>query len=566
MTRTQKRGICWLIAAAMTAAVMVFVLLCTDIRYAVNDDAAILRAFVGAESGEPASFHIYIHGLLAWPLCLLSRCFPALPWFSYVQLTLLALSCMVIAKSIMQCFVNRDLPLYGGVLLAAAFLASLCLKYVIRLTFTQTSALLGAAAVLQIFSVDHERGAKRVIVGMAGAAALVALCYALRQITALPVLAFCALAFVIVYAQHYFKQGRSIRPMVVSLALVAVMMAGLAGVREIEIANSGAQDYLAWQEANTDVIDFYGLANVPDEAIDMVGWDDATLRMAGAWCFLDSDLSTENFLVLDEYMKAHDARTFSDRLRDGWSTLEKAFHANPQDMRCLLVPLLCGALALVLGLIRRKWTVVLGVLGALGGAAVMLLVLAMGGRMPLRAVLMAVLPASAALAALLIASLPRKMSLPAVLCAALLAAWCASGFLPGLLLDPDDDGGSAFADLQEYALFDPECLFIYDDTLVGADLRVFPDYSEGVPNNLTFWGGWGMRSPENRQLFERFDIDLDDFDPYTLLRDDVYVASGCIDPPPMVLLDWLRAKIGPNVECELYSEYGYVYIFHFYEY
>ena len=126
--------------------------------------------------------------------------------------------------------------------------------------------------------------------------------------------------------------------------------------------------------------------------------------------------------------------------------------------------------------------------------------------------------------------------------------------------------GSAMGDLEEYALFEPESLFIYDDTLVGSDLRVFPDYSEGVPDNVTFWGGWSLRSPSSMEQFARYDIDLNDVDPYAFVDSNVYFVSGRIDPPPMVVLDWLRAKIGPHVEYELYSEYGYVYIFQFCEY
>ena len=567
MTHQRKRALCWLYAGLMTAAVMVFVLLGTDMHYAVNDDAGILRAFLGYESGEPASFHIYIHGILAWPLWALSTLFPGLPWFSYAQLMLLGLSMLVIAKSIMQCFVKGGQPLWAGAVLAAAFLASLCVKYVIRLSFTQTSALLGAAAVLQMFSIEHHRGARRVIVGMAGALALAAFSYALRQITALPVLAFCGLAFVILYAQHYAKGKRPVRPMVLSLVMAAAVMLGLAGVREIEIARSDAQDYLAWQEANTDVIDFYGLNNVPQEAFDMVGWDESTVKLASAWCFLDSDLSTEAFLQLNEYMEAHDTRTFADRMAEARERLHGVVKSYPEDMRCLLAALAAGAITLLCALVRRRWAAAFGVLAAVGGCAVMLLYLAIGGRMPLRAVLMVTLPASALFFALLPEALPRRLNLPAALCIAALAVWGVCAFLPGMLVNPEDeDLGNAMGDLEEYALFEPESLFIYDDTLVGADLRVFPDYSEGVPNNITFWGGWGLRSPENKQLFANFGIDLDDFDPYTILRDDVYFASGRIDPPPTLIMEWLEEKTGSEIDYEIYSEYGFVYIFHFYEY
>ena len=100
--------------------------------------------------------------------------------------------------------------------------------------------------------------------------------------------------------------------------------------------------------------------------------------------------------------------------------------------------------------------------------------------------------------------------------------------------------------------------------MTGADLRAFPDYSEGMPHNVTFWGGWGMHSRENTELFASFGIDLDNFDPETFLRDDVYVASGRIDPPPTVILDWLNEQLDAEVDYEIWSEYGSVTIFHFY--
>jgi len=505
MTHTRKRALCWALAAAMTAVMMLFVFLCTDVLYDQNDDSGILRAFLGYESGEPASFHIYIHGLFAWPLALLSTVFPGLPWFSYLQFALLALSCVVIAKSIMQCFVKYGRSLWTGVVLALVFLCALCLKYIIRLTFTQTSALLGAAAVLQICSIEHDRGGVRVILGMAGALALVAFSYALRQITALPVLAFCALAWLLALAENYQKNGRSPRPMLVSLALVAAVMLTLVGVREWEISRSDAQDYLAWQESNTDVIDYYGVANVPQEALDLVGWDNSTRTMAIKWCFLDSELTTEDFLTLTEYMRSHDQRTFADRAGEAVQTLSAAVSSNPVDMLCLLCALFVCVSVLVFSIIRRRWTMLLGAICALLGSAVLIFYLAYGGRLPLRALLMVLLPASALYFGLLPAVLPKQANLPVALVSAALAVWGVCTFLPGMLPSEEDQAlGSAMSDLEEYALSEPESLFIFDDTLVGADLRVFPDYSEGIPHNVTFWGGWGLRSPENKKLFAKW--------------------------------------------------------------
>ncbi len=576
MTHVQKRGLCWLIAAVMTAALMIFVLTSTDVLYATNDDTAIMRAMMGFETGEPARFHLFVHGLLLWLLGWLGTIFPALPWFSYAQMAMLALSCLIIAKSIMQSFLKYRKPLWLGAVMAAVFLLTLCMKHITSLTFTLTSALLGAAAVAQMLSIEHDRGSGRVILGMVGSLALVCLSYLMRLDALWPVVGYCGLVFLLQVWEHYGlgrKAKRALRPMVVSLVIIAVALGGVVGIRQYEVTRPGVQDYLAWQESRTEIMDYIGIANVPQEAFEALGWSDAVIDMAKVWCFLDSDISTEAFATLAEYSRAQDERSAAERLQRGWEVLTTTLRDAPLDAACLVTALIAAAAAFLCACFCRGRRLRLLVsIGSLTlSAAAMIAVLAVVERLPMRAMLMILLPACAALFALLPACEPSRVKWPLIACAAacaLYTGYCLSLLLPELLVDEDQDLllGSAMTDLEEYALFEPESLFIYDDTLIGSDLRVFPDYSEGMPDNIAFWGGWGLRSPESVEQFGRFGIDLNDFDPCALLRDDVYFASGRIDPPPTVILEWLREKIGPNVDYEIYSEYGYVYIFRFYEY
>ncbi|MBR5547483.1 MAG: hypothetical protein IKU70_10960 [Clostridia bacterium] len=574
MTHAKKRGLCWLIAAAMTAAMMIFVLTGTDMLYATNDDAGIMHAVIGYETGEPASFHPFIHGLLLWTLGGLTRLFPAVAWFSCWQIGMLGLGSLVIAKSIMQSFVKYRKPLWLGAVMAAAFLAALWLKYAVSITFTTTSAILGAAAVLQMLSIEHDRGMKPVVSGMAGALALVVLSYVLRLSALMPVLGFCGLAWLFGCWEEYgWGKKRALKPMLISLAMVIVAVGAVLGIRQFELTRPGVQDYIAWQNARTEVMDYIDPANVPQEAYELVGWDDTTAAMAKNWCFLDSDITTEDFVQIAEYVHAQDDRTLADAWQTGKKVLAETWKASALELRGLAVAAIAAAAVFLFACFcpgkRLRLLLMLGV--TVVCSAAMLLILAMAGRLPMRAALMILLPAAAIVFALLPASLPEKVRWPlalAVLVCAVQAGVCVHALLPHILVDEQQDLllGSAMGDLEEYALFEPESLFIYDDTLVGSDLRVFPDYSEGVPDNVTFWGGWGLRSPSSMAQFARYDIDLNDVDPYDLLADNVYFVSGRIDPPPMVVLDWLRAKIGPNIDYELYSEYGYVYIFHFYEY
>ena len=100
----RNRRLAWLIGLLLTVGLFLFIAFCLDWRYNQNDDIGILRSFMGYETGEPAHFHIYIHGLLAWPLHWLGLAAPGVAWFSWMQLGFLFLASVVCQKSIMQRF------------------------------------------------------------------------------------------------------------------------------------------------------------------------------------------------------------------------------------------------------------------------------------------------------------------------------------------------------------------------------------------------------------------------------------------------------------------------------
>lgn len=576
MTARRRGAVCWLTALGMTAAMFAFIFLVLDPKYAVNDDSGILRSFMGYETGVPAHFHIYLHGLLAWPLHWLGLAAPGVAWFSWMQLAFLFLASVVCQKSIMQRFAGAKKPLWLGALFALAFTCAFVLPYATRITFTQTAALLGAAAVLQILSVNHEGASFGAILrGMGLALVLLVLAYAMRQVAALPVLGFCGVALLYVAAREYgFGRLKSMKPLAASVVLAAVVMAGLAGLREWEIDANGARDYLAWQASTEDLMDRYGFEGIPQEELDRVGWSANTAAMVGSqWFFLDESISTEAFDQLTAYVHATRDSSLSARMEEAAEVLSAFPADNPTAVPSLwllaavLAVAAAGAALLPAGeRFKTLGTLLLTVLLA----AAMLGYLAFDkGRLPLRAALMALLPA----AAMGFGLLPRALSgraakaLSALSLAACvgLCGWHLALQIPELLPDEEYEAeyGNPVSDLLEYALMNEDMLIIHDITLVG-DMRLFPDTSQGMAHNVSYWGGWGLRSQESIEQFAHFDIDLLHFPPETFLRDDVLFATAVVDPPPNHLLNYLREKVDPNVDCMIYGEYGFAYFFQFY--
>lgn len=575
MTKRRRGVVCWLAGLGMTAAMFAFIFLVLDPQYAVNDDSGILRSFMGYETGVPAHFHIYLHGLLAWPLHWLGLAAPGVAWFSWMQLAFLFLASVVCQKSIMQRFAGAKKPLWLGALFALAFTSAFVLPYATRITFTQTSALLGAAAVLQILSCGGAAPGKRVPGGLWLSVALCVLAYALRQITAIPVLAFCALALVCTAIENGgFASLRQMRPYLLAACGFAAVMVLLMGVREWEITRNDAREYLQWQAATEELIDRYGFGEIPQEELDRVGWSANTATMVGMqWFFLDESISTEAFEELTAYVHATRDESVGALAREAFAVLEAFPRENRATMPSVWLLAAMSALTAVGAALhasgQRKRVMLPLILTALLTAAMLFYVAYTKGRMPLRAALMAMLPA----AAMVFGLFPRALSsregatVAAVSLAACLGlcAWQLTEQLPSLVPDEarESEFGNPVEDLLEYALYDESMLIIHDNILAG-DLRLFPDTSEGIPHNVSFWGGWGLRSAESIQQFRNFGIDLLHFPPETFLREDVLFAATAVDPPPKYMLNYLREKVDPNVDCMLYGENGFVYFFQFY--
>ena len=568
MTNRQKmRRLAWLAAALMTGAMYALVVLALDMQFAVNDDTIILRSFMGYEGSIP-SFHLLLHGLMTWPLKWLGETFPGVAWYSILQIALLAFGCVVIAKSIIQCFVNQGRSFWMGVAFAAVFLGAFCLEVCARVTFTCTAAVLGAAAVLQLLSIDHENASSRqVFGGILLALILAALGYALRQITIWPVLGFCGLALLygaVRFYRPFQKEGKSLRPLLAGAAAVVIVLGGLMVWRSAE--EKGHEEYMRW--SNVPLIDYYNLNTLTPEMLEQAGWDDVTVQMATHFCYLNPAMTTESMELLVELA---DTLPQSSPLEKGLTVVENALFGDATFRLTVEAAgwLLLGCIvALALKKERRGWHwATLGLNAALFAAC--LLYLGIKGRLPLRAVRMVLTPMAAALLGMLPAFLPQKLRGKSIglICLALCMGWTGwylAETIPGLLPNEELELsiGNPAESLDAYALSEPEVLFIYDDTLIS-DARMFPDVSEGIPTNVVFWGGWGFRSESSYQQFAAFDIELDNLDAEMWLREDVCYASAVLDPPAKLLLEYLRRELDPEVDYGLYGEDGGVYYYQF---
>lgn len=567
----------WLTGLCMSTALMAAIFLFGDLKYAMNDDTAILRQYMGFGTGVIPEAHAFLHPLLSTPLRWLGLAAPEVPWFSWMQLALLWLACMVSVKALMQCFAKRGFSMALGAAAGAVYLTLFAMTYACYVTFTVTAAVLGAAAVLQLCSIDGERYTDgQIFRAILLALGLTALCGGLRLICVLPVALYCGLALVPLAARDFGfgrKKKRSWKPLLCGAIVIVLALGAMPVWRTAKMKAAGMEDYLKWQDENGRVVDYYNVKKLTDEDLAVADWTRKEANLLAQWCFLGSELTEESFRRLADELESRTKTDAAARLQSAWQKVTALPELDPVAWKSVLA-LLAVLLLCVLGLVFQRrdclWT---SLTLAAGFAAVwaFLLYLGWNGRLPVRAALQAVLPYGALVFGLLPACLPRK---PGTAAKAMLSAGTALALVLAVnyavpaaqalarqpknpeILDP-------FATLDWMAAEDPDCLYFYDGSLC-ADNRMFPRTDLGVPKNLLFWGGWTFRSPEYMKCLSRFGISEEELDTTLFLRDDVYLARGMVVPEPAELIDVLSEKTEEEIASMQGGEEGGVYAFQFY--
>ena len=566
MTHRNSARSCWLWGAGITALLWGFLLCFSDIYFAANDDQFILRAMTGFQPGGTPDFHPFLLGFYVYPLRWLQRFFPGVAWYSLLELLLLALALTVILKSLLQCWLRAGRRLRTGLLLCAGYAALYGSNYLARVTFTVTGAMLGAAAVAQILSIDCQSASDRSLLrAMTLAILLLILCYGLRQLSLVPVLGYCGIAFLLRFCSFFGfgkQTKRSARPMLVAAGLALLILGGLFAGRALEIRLKQKQDALQWQQARSQVLDYINLKSLPSEALESVGWTDEQRILLDKWNTMDEAISTEALRSVRKNWYNSETTTSAG------AAIEDLRWRSPWFVRTMVVLFVLGVFALTCAFRKRRENPWLPLALFMTGLLCFLFFcyLALKGRLPYRAVTVALLPAAAMVFCLLgECPLPTARKGWRAALGILLAVSMAAP-LPALLgavrrrRSPWDY--NAHADMDAQALAHPDLLLIYSTELVN-DMRMFPDMSQGVPQNLTFWGGWSRGSDEYNAKLAAFGLDGEHFTAADWLRPALRFIS-LKEAPDEALLAYLRSELGP-VEWEAEKVSAGLYFFRFFQ-
>lgn len=560
----RKRQRAWLVGLGMALTLWVFLGFFADIHFSTNDDQFIMRTFAGSGPEGAPGFHLFVLGLYAYPLRWLNRLFPNIAWFSLLEIGLMGLSTTVIVKSIILRFEQHSARngFWKGFVASLSFVLLFLFYLCARPTFTTVAASLGAASVAQLMSIDWmQRSRGRMLFSVVSSLFLLILTISLREKTLLPTLSFW---FLVLIHQAFVCHGaendkkRYIKPLCVFLAAM-LLAGGLVIARELEIDLCKQRQIIHWNETRSSVQDFLLMENISEETREAVEWSDTQVSLLNEWYTMDETLSIEAFA----YVYQHE-NTAQNRPSAGAAIWNFRMGSPLIALSLILLFLIgCGCL---LGLtLRRKglWTFLALVASAVG-CMLMLAYLAIEGRLPFRAVMVPVLPAAAFVFCLMPECLPDKRWFVTAFYALMIA--CTAVYIIPTAREVQYHQSpwdyNTHAAMDEIALEHPDLLFIYSNELVN-DLRLFPDFSNGVPTNLMFWGGWQRGSPEYNARMKSFGLDGDHFTPQDWLNPQLRYLTLEQEPHPL-LVQHLREKLGEQLRWEQTKMDIALYAYRFY--
>lgn len=550
----------WLIAVVVTSILFGITYLTTPIIFSTNDDMRIMYALAGYSLNAPTPYHPFINLFLGKIISVLYTLIPGLPWYGLFHAGTLFLSIVIIGRYLIKFVVKKRGPLWVAVLYHVAIYYVGCLYPVVAMQFSTTSAFFGIAAMTLVFSLETKHGITiKTLIKGGIVVVLMTFSFMLRNLTWYCMICFLGLACV--YQLLLLIKNK--RPDVldyikfyVGIFFISVSLALLMRYISLEKKSTAEIDpeFEVYNEYRIEFQD-YKKRYTYDEAPDLyasVGWTKNTYRATQALLFMDSDINAKSLKTITE---AYSSNVSTKRnIGDAFETIKNIF-INYNISKICGVAIVAMYLFCVIAFILKRfsWVEFVGSSFCFIGFLIMLFVLGYRGRLPLRVLLVIMVPTIVFLG-LCLAKIKIQRNRNILVSTLITGAMLLSVIgVVNVYLTNDAYKTQTktiatleeFLDFELYASSRPEDIYVYDFTVATVQRAPFVVYTDNKPVNCIVSGGsYTYSSIYYTQLAV---CGLSELTWTTLLQDNVYYVSSDIGFVDLVLanmIDETNVNIG----------------------
>ena len=519
------------LAALALAAALFFAASCvTDIAYYNNDDTNIAAALSGELSGTPYPAHPFINCLLGNAVSFCYRILPAVPWWLVFQLVFALTGLAVTGACILAVSQRKGLPLILAVVFYGVYALAFVLYTLLLVTFTLTSAVLGAAAVSLLLSMDDAASGRQKTGRYALSALLMGAAFLFRNSSGLSLLPFyfgaiCCRAALLL--KNKAGKQRLIKLMAFALASLMLFF-GLIAVHNWGLTYYNAPEFAAFDEARGRYLD-YPVDSYSDNPslYESVGWDAELYSMVMQWFYMDGRVTAENLNAILDGSQKGGLLSPAEALADLNAFLSGQPFARYSIAVCFIALLLFAALAAFHR--EGRLPLLLALVMLLGGGALVMYLL-LSGRLVLRVFQLVAIPAGASVLLLGLTALPEGAygkRFPAVrsgISVCLLLALLFSSYKCARIAVSYDSAGMLQKSraLIAYALANPDKIYIRD-TRAANNVDAVATYPDKKPTNLLDWGGTSAYTGAKELQLDKYG--LRPFTADVFFRENVYFIT-----------------------------------------
>ena len=569
----------WLVAAALCAIFYMIVYVIFPITFYINDDSNILYTIAGYYTAGIPADHQYLNFFLAAIIRGLYSICPSIPWYGLFHVFVIVLSHIVITKCIFKTCHKSGHTLIVPSIIWFVLAITVFLFPSVRLQFTLTSAIAGAAGIFLILCMgplDDSKICKAIDTIISSI--LILLCYSIRKKSGYVCLCFFAVAVLYKTATEWKKIDGGIEKHVRCLASTMVcLLIVVIGVPGLQFGSDAFRNTSEWNEFFTFDNERYKAIDYPHDSFyenpslyEDMGWN-AELYNIGAtnwWFFMDERIDDESLGKIAQtgfYKQSYSIDNIT-------STASETFNSEINPFACISLciigmSILSYALFFVINQCKNisHFDVLAFSCSVLGGF-LLCLYLCLNKRMPERAFLSISIPLHVILAFFIIRILPNSTNTSVSnIVNKIISGWIVVIFTlsnMGIIYQQIKTQSESAIDRSSYtlaaenfAISNPEKTFVYDISLTFRYLP-FVTYTTKTPTNLVFWGGTGWKSPAmNKQMeFNGYSdyIYSDAFfnrDIYYVTKESYLIGDGATILNTLTL-PYMQSTYG-NIECVL---------------
>lgn len=468
----------------------------TAMAYLTNDDGSIQSALSGCMTGEPYAVHQFINVLIGYPLTWFYKMFPSVQWW-YVWSHFLLITGLLFTNYAIVLLAKKRNFSYKPAICFVVLIDFVYIAYSIsNISFTIVPAILGTGIVASIFWVDEKQQKVFLPIGF------ILFLFLMGHRKQSGQVIFCYMLLSVFYRfictePWKFEEGwkKTVLKFGIIAAGMLIITIGVPNFNKTYQAKVNGQEFREYNSARSSYMDFpHDSFEVNPEIYESVGWDYDTYRLVNAWCFLDEDVTAENFKYLSENSE------FKAEKSSMWNCMTNLLD-NSLSKAAFVVWLLSVGICLFSSILGFEWKHFLTFLFNLLGTLVLILYQLFIGRILYRTLIIVLLPAVVINLLLLIENnshIKNKKYMRYLMILFIVLASCgmvqtAKGTFSAETKMQTEIMMEKDRVIKEYAIEHKENIYVKES---GVSNNIDPKniYAEVKPNHIFSWGGSEMYS------------------------------------------------------------------------